>query len=366
MRKAFTFCCLLLATVLIHSKVNAQKIDSVITFRQLQAIASSVTPAVQMAYYDGKTISHHNYGVKNTEANEAIDSRTIFQAASLSKVVATYAFLILADKGLLDLDKPLWDYYEYDRLKNDPNKTLMTARHVLTHATGLVNWEAAAGSAAWKNSELKTRFTPGTDYLYSGEAYHYLQLVAEKITNKTLDEICTEYIFKPFGMPKSRFTYHNAIGNNIARPHKDENSVGAGNGRTKNANAAFTLLTTADEYMKFIIEGVLNGKGMSKKTHQDFLTPKVTAAPKGKEKEKDKYIKCCFGIRTQENEAGTAYWHTGSNGSAKAGGYKCVFLVYPKTKKAVVIFTNSAKGTAVNLPIFNKVFGNDQTFWLTK
>jgi CubicO group peptidase (beta-lactamase class C family) len=347
------------------TKLNAQKADPVITSKQLEKIAEKATPAIQMAYYDGKNVIHHNYGVKNAETQEAIDSQTIFQAASLSKVVATYAFLVLVDKGLLDLDKPLWSYYPYDRLKNDPNKELMTARHVLTHATGLVNWVAPAGSNAWKKSELKTKFVPGTDYLYSGEAYHYLQLVAEKITGKSLDEMSIEYIFQPFGMTKSRFVYHDAMGDNFARGHKGDLSLGGNNGRFKNANSAYTLLTTADEYMKFVIEGVINGKGLSKKMHNDFLTPKVSTAAKGKEKEKDKHVKCCFGIRSQENEAGTAYWHTGSNGSATGGGYKCVFLVYPTTKKAVVVMTNSAKGTGVYEPIFKQVFGKDQTYWLT-
>lgn len=358
--------CFLVTTIYNQQTAKAQKTDSVITYQQLGEIAKGSTPAIQMAYYDGNKITDYNYGVRDIESKSPIDSETIFQACSLSKIVATYAFLVLVDKGLLDLDKPLWQYYEYDRLKNDPNKELITARLVLTHQTGLVNWVASAGSEKWKNSELKTQFTPGTDYMYSGEAYHYLQLVAEKITGKTLDQICSEYVFKPFGMVKSHYVYQNEMGKNMALGHGDDTTLGTGRGKFKEGNAAYTLLTTADEYMKFVVEGVLNGKGMSKKMHQDFLTPKVTAATKGKEKEKDKHVKCCFGIRIQENEAGTAYWHTGSNGNAKSGGFKCVFLVYPKTKKAVTIFTNAAKGWDVVLPIFKQVFGKNQTYWLTQ
>ncbi|WP_293298321.1 serine hydrolase [Pedobacter sp. UBA4863] len=345
---------------------KAQKIDSAITYLKLVEIAKTKTPAIQIAYLNNGKVEHYNYGVKSTTTAEPIDSKTIFQAASLSKVVATYAFLILADKGLLDLDKPLWKYYEYDRLKNDPNKELMTGRHVLTHQTGLVNWEAAAGSTAWKNSELKTRFTPGTDFTYSGEAYYYLQLVAEKITGKTLDQICTEYIFKPFGMKKSHYTFTNEIGKNITLAHRDDLTTSGRVQKFTEGNDAYTLYTTADEYMKFVIEGVLNGKGLSKKMYQEFLTPTVTTALKGKEKEKDKYVKGCLGIRIQENEAGTAYWHTGSNGSAKSGGFRCVFLVYPKSKKAITIFTNSSKGNTAFVPVLNQIMGKDQTYWFYK
>lgn len=331
--------------------------DSVITQRQLKEIAAEAkTPAIQIAYLADGKITHYNYGVKDITTNEAIGNNTVFQAASLSKIVATYAFLVLVDKGLLDLDKPLWSYYEYDRLKDDPYKELMTARMVLTHHTGLPNWEKG------KKGPLSTRFKPGTDYMYSGEAYQYLQLVAEKITGKSLDEICSTYIFKPFGMKKSHFTYTDLIGQDISIGHTDAVTSYGKVQKFTTGNSAFTLYTTAEEYMKFLVAAVLEGKGLSKQMHKDFLTPYVTTVAKGKEKERDKHVKCCFGIRTQENEAGLAYWHTGSNG----GGYRCIFIIYPEGKKAITLFTNSNLGTATFLPVLNTVFGADQTYWSIK
>lgn len=334
---------------------TTSKKDSVLTQKKLGEIIESVTPAIQIAYFDGDKVEHYNHGYKDISTKEPIDSETVFQAASLSKIVATYAFLILIDKGLLDLDKPLWEYVEYDRLSNDPHKELMTARHVLTHQTGLINWTSPRGN------ELKTQFKPGTNYRYSGEAYQYLQMVAEKITGKSLTEICTEYIFEPFGMEKSRFSFVESLGENIAIGHKDMVSREQVH-KFENDNAAFTMYTTADEYMKFVIEGVMHGKGLSETMHKEFLTPKIAIVAKGKEKEKDEYVKCCFGIRSMDNEAGRYYWHTGSNGA----GFQCVFLVHPKTQQAITVFTNSNKGREVNQAIFEEVFGKDQTYWLTQ
>ncbi|NGF57108.1 beta-lactamase family protein [Parapedobacter sp. SGR-10] len=354
-----TSCFLLLSAcfgyVAVAGTNSLEKKDSVATYKELGRIAKNITPAIQIAYLHDGQVEHYDYGYKDIAKKDAIDSQTIFQAASLSKVVATYAFLILVDKGILDLDKPLWEYYEYDRLANDRYKKLMTARHVLTHQTGLPNWTKPRGA------ELKAAFKPGTDYKYSGEAYQYLQLVAEKLTGKSLDEICAEYIFKPFGMEKSTYVYNQQLGENITIGHKDMESTNRVH-KFSNGNAAFTLYTTADEYMKFVIEGVLNGKGLSKKLHEDFLTPKVITAAKGKEKEKDKYVKCCFGIRSQDNEAGRAYWHTGSNGA----GFQCLFVVYPESKKAITVFTNSNKGRDINPDVLEKFFGKDQTYWLTQ
>ena len=341
--------CVISATV-----ANAQLKDSILTYNKMHEFAvKAKTPAMQIAYLENDKITHYNYGVKNITTNEPIGNNTIFQAASLSKIVATYAFLILVDKGLLDLDKPLWEYYQYDRLKDDPSKELLTARMVLTHHTGLPNWEKD------KKGPLSTRFKPGTNYMYSGEAYHYLQLVAEKITGKSLDEICTMYIFKPFGMTKSHYVYTNLIGEDISIGHKDDVTSLEKVQKFTKGNASFTLYTTAEEYMKFLVAGVLEGQGLSKKVHEDFLAPKVTTVAKGKEKDKDKYVKCAFGIRTQENEAGLAYWHTGSNG----GGYRCIFMIYPKTKKAITLFTNSNQGASAFLPVLQAVFGTKQTYW---
>src|SRR5690606_17700222 len=127
--------------------VVIQKV-SVISYEKLHDIAQSITPAIQIAYRHDGQVEHDNYGYKDIQTKEPIDGQTIFQAASLSKIVATYAFLILVDKGILDLDKPLWEYVEYDRLKEDRYRKKITARHVLTHQSGLVNWESSAGSKA--------------------------------------------------------------------------------------------------------------------------------------------------------------------------------------------------------------------------
>lgn len=354
------FLLLIMITSLGLTKSFALLTDSIITQNQLREIAANAkTPAIQIAYLDKNAITTINYGEKEFGTGAKIGNNTIFQAASLSKVVATYAFLILVDKGLLDLDKPLWQYYQYERLKDDPYKELITAHMVLTHTTGLVNWEVNVGSKKWSTTPLKTRFKPGTDYRYSGEAYYYLQLVAEKITGKTLNELCSEYVFKPFGMEQSSFSYIDAYQKDIAIGHKEADSSFNKIGKLMNANSAYTLYTTASEYMKFIIEGVLKGKGLSTEMHKNFLTAKVSTAAKGKEKQRDNHVKCCFGIRTQENEEGLAYWHTGANG----GGFRSVFIVYPKQQKALTMFMNANTGTKVMLPLFKKILGKNQTYW---
>jgi CubicO group peptidase (beta-lactamase class C family) len=92
---------------------------------------------------------------------EAVTDSTIFEAASLTKIVTAYAALQLVDQGKLNLDTPLNKYLgnNYD-CGNDQRINLITARHVLTHSSGFPNWRPE-GSAhftdpfqSWRKIQL--------------------------------------------------------------------------------------------------------------------------------------------------------------------------------------------------------------------
>src|SRR5690554_8133589 len=64
-------------------------------------------PGVQIVHVKDGQATSYNLGVKRSGAPEPVDENTVFQAASMSKVVAAYAFLRLFDRGVFDLDEPL-------------------------------------------------------------------------------------------------------------------------------------------------------------------------------------------------------------------------------------------------------------------
>src|SRR5262245_43176130 len=53
---------------------------------------------------EGKLVWTHNYGVTNVDTKQPVTNSTLFEAASLTKVVTAYAVLKLVDKGKLNLD----------------------------------------------------------------------------------------------------------------------------------------------------------------------------------------------------------------------------------------------------------------------
>ena len=156
-----------------------------------------------------------NYGVKNAETKEAVTAETVFPAASLSKPVFSYAVLQLRDEGLIDIDRPLINYLPGEIVPNDSRARAITARHVMSHSTGLQNWRFRA------NDELKLAFAPGENFSYSGEGFTYLHRAIEKITGKGIEQVMRERVFEPFGMKNSSYIWLPQYEKNVAMSHNN-------------------------------------------------------------------------------------------------------------------------------------------------
>src|SRR5829696_7806343 len=64
----------------------------------------------------------------------------IFNVASLTKPIVSMLTLRLVSAGKWDLDEPLAKYWTEPDVAADPRHLKLTARHVLSHQTGLPNW----------------------------------------------------------------------------------------------------------------------------------------------------------------------------------------------------------------------------------
>ncbi len=294
---------------------------------------------------NGKT-EEYCVGVRRAGETDSITGNSIFQAASLTKVVTAYAFFRLYDRGLIHPDTALSRYYSYDRLQNEPRGKLITARMVLTHRSGLQNWEGPVGQPAWYQTPLHLQFDPGTRYSYSGEGFYYLQRVMEKITGKPLREIIREEVLQPFGMLHSDMQWNERLFTDYAYGH-DSIDRARKLGKWSYTNAAYTLYTTAADYTRFIQNGLLAGGGLKPSTHQ-LMTGKAAEAQKeaGVTTAQDRQVPCALGMRLQYNEKGAWIWHTGSN-----PGFRCFFIAHLKTGESLATFNNSETG----MPVFNEL-----------
>ncbi|MEA2762734.1 MAG: hypothetical protein QOD47_2018 [Gemmatimonadaceae bacterium] len=184
------------------------KLDKIVKVAIEEAVAPGVAIAVgrngHIAYMKG-----YGYIDWNQPGSPAVDTNTLYDLASLTKVIATTTVaMILEEGGQLDLNRTVASYLpEF----NSPEKSQITVKQILTHSGGLeagANIYATARGREQYLYQINARpleYTPGTNMIYSDWDMIILQLVMERITGKTLDVLANEKIFRPLGMTDTQF-----------------------------------------------------------------------------------------------------------------------------------------------------------------
>ncbi|MES2974404.1 MAG: serine hydrolase domain-containing protein [Pseudomonadota bacterium] len=208
-------------------------------------------------------------GIKDASTADPVTPQTIFDAVSLSKPVAAWAALQLADAGVLDLDEPVC-HYARRIVPDDPLSALITARHLLTHTAGLQNTRE-------KDEVLRMYFAPGAWASYSSMGIMYLQAAMEARTGEPFEATMRRLVFEPLDMRSSSYVWQERFDADFARPHDDGQPIDKH--RPSGAFASYSLQTTAGDYAAFVA-AVLRGDGLKESTWRDWFVVQGHA-PKG-------------------------------------------------------------------------------------
>lgn len=154
-------------------------------------------------------------GVRDFETKDPVLDDTLFHAASLSKPLFAYGALTFVQAGVLDLDKPLHTYLPLPEADEISQLKTTTARHILSHTSGLQNWRIKT------TDKFKFAFAPGLDFPYSGEGFYYLQCVVEQISGQSIEMFLQEHVLRPLGMHRSTFAWRNGYESEISMGHRD-------------------------------------------------------------------------------------------------------------------------------------------------
>ena len=177
----------------------------------LKAVGSKKLPGGVLWLEHKGGIYRKAYGKRATvPADEAMTLDTIFDAASLTKVVATTPCILrLVEQERLSLEDKACKFLP--ELTGDPNKATITIRHLLTHTSGLLpgirrgyQWLGYDAGIALATSEASSGHS-GYDYRYSDINFILLGEIIRRITGKPLSAFSHESIFEPLKMLDTSF-----------------------------------------------------------------------------------------------------------------------------------------------------------------
>jgi uncharacterized protein YbbC (DUF1343 family)/CubicO group peptidase (beta-lactamase class C family) len=178
------------------------RIDSVAR----QEIALGGFPgAVILVGHQGKVVYRKAFGFRCiTPQREPMTENTIFDLASLTKVVATTtAMMQLVDAGRVNLDAPVCKYWPEFGCNG---KSQITIRQLMTHTSGLradvnprVHWIGYEGAIAAIANDHPVG-SPGCNFQYSDANFIAVGEVVRRVSHEPLDVYCKQKVFRPLGM----------------------------------------------------------------------------------------------------------------------------------------------------------------------
>ncbi|MEE2877094.1 MAG: glycoside hydrolase family 3 N-terminal domain-containing protein [Candidatus Neomarinimicrobiota bacterium] len=174
------------------------------------AIGDSIFPGASAVVLSQGNISwtyqvgRHTYD----NASSKVSSKTIYDLASLTKVVATTGVVMkLVAQKKLPLDERVKDFIPQF---TGGGKELVTVRHLLTHSAGLTPFDeyplGTTEEAIVKDIlERPLIYEPGTAYKYSDFGPILTAKICELVTGQSFDALASSLIFKPLVMKSTFF-----------------------------------------------------------------------------------------------------------------------------------------------------------------
>ena len=137
---------------------------------------------------------------------KSIDNKTLFDMASVTKIMATTSVCLIAlDKGLIKLSDKVSSFFDVPCDKKD-----LTIKHLLTHTIGYGHKGLNRESNNYDNIAEYILNIPldipiGSGVLYSCPGFILLGKILEKVFGKRLDALFNELVAEPLEMKNSAF-----------------------------------------------------------------------------------------------------------------------------------------------------------------
>ncbi|MFO8175113.1 MAG: serine hydrolase [Longimicrobiales bacterium] len=188
-----------------------------------EAVGDGLVPgAVLRVSRDGEVVLERAYGSaqamvwegtgpgpRRLDPPRPMTGETAFDLASVTKVMATtMAVMLLVDRGQVSVDEPVGRYLP---AFSGPEKRCITLRHLLTHTSGLAQWQplyyqaSTAGEALAAVAGMPLHWRVGEERHYSDLGFMVLGYLVAEISGRPLDRFVEEEIYRPLGLARTGF-----------------------------------------------------------------------------------------------------------------------------------------------------------------
>ena len=173
------------------------------------AVAAGAAPGAVLAIsYRGEHFLHAT-GQVGADQPEPVNGSTIYDLASLTKVVGlTTALMFAVSEGAVDLDAPVRKYLPAFA---GAEKERVTVRMLLTHSSGLPAWrpifrEVTTRAEAFALADTTPlESVPGFRETYSDLGAIVLTQLVESVYHERLDSLLERRLFQPLGMSSTGY-----------------------------------------------------------------------------------------------------------------------------------------------------------------
>ena len=309
---------------------RCDKVDELV----IAQMKSRHIPGLSLAVvFKGKVVNAASYGLADVDRRSLVSAQTTFDVGSVGKQFTAAAVLMLVERGKLRLEDPIGRYIA----DVPPAWRPITLRHLLTHTSGLKDYEtelpgAAQGQALTPTDIVRRaqsnplNFRPGEKWLYSQTGYVLLGMVVEAASGQLFGDYVTSNIFKPLRMTSTHVKGTSGGGLNLATGYQWADGAYQRVDRDVTAYADGFFASTAEDLTRWS-EALIADTLLSKSSRELMWTPMKLNDGKPTIYGLGWYIE-------------TFHQHRIIGHAGVSGGYSTNLTCFPDDKLTVIVLTN--------------------------
>lgn len=200
MKKLYLFTLISLFSISCFTQeISKLKLDSIISLIEPYDKAIGTVSV----YMNGEEKYNNSFGYENIEDSVHTSSKTKYRIVSMSKMFTSTVIMKLIEEGKLTLETKLSEFYP-----NITNADKITIRHMLSHQSGILNYDRDQWLPLMKLDEPKRRiyefisnypsiFESGSNFNYSNTNYVLLGWIASDVSGESFEDLLQKVIIKP-------------------------------------------------------------------------------------------------------------------------------------------------------------------------